>query len=276
MIGDLLGYGRAVTSRNASRVPGRGTVLANRGAFKISENESPRPTDRVFVTGNYFNGVKGFGNNTDVYRGLIGFEKTFFDGNASFGVRAPMQQSSGDASGIDGFGDISLIGKYAFINDAQTGTVASGGLVLTVPTGRSVSMADGSNSDAVLIQPWVGGILVMGDAYAIGFSSVIASTASVDPTLYTLDVGAGYRIYQSTDADSILTSITPTLEGHLTTALNNNNANSQVIFGDQVIMTAGVHLGLFNRAYFTVGGAIPLTGSRFNDFEVIAQFNYRF
>jgi hypothetical protein len=275
MIGDLLGYGRAFTMRNATGNPGTGTVFASRGAFKISENESPRPTDRVFVTGNYFNGARGFDNRLDVYRGLIGFEKTFLDGNASFGLRAPMQQSSGGGTGIDGFGDLSLIGKYAFINDTQTGTVASGGLVLTVPTGRSVALADGRNLDAVLIQPWIGGILVMGDAYALGFSSIIASTASPDPTLYTLDLGVGYRIYQSHDNSSILTSITPTFEGHLTTSLNNNQ-NSQIIFSDQFILTGGVHLGLFNRAYFTIGGAVPVTGGRLNDFEVIAQFNYRF
>ena len=275
MIGDLVGYGRAITSRNASGNPTRTTALANRGAFKISENESPRPTDRVFATFNYFNGVKGSPNQYDIYRGVVGFEKTFLDGNASFGVRAPMQQDSGGGVGVDGFGDLSLVGKYAFINDTQTGTVASGGLLVTLPTGRSVTLADGSGTNSVLIQPWVGGIVVMGDAYALGFSSVIASTGSPDPTLYTLDMGVGYRIYQSQNADTMLTSITPTVEGHLTTAFG-NNSNSDIVFGDQFIVTGGVHIGLFNQAYFTVGGAVPLTGGRLNDFEVIAQFNYRF
>jgi hypothetical protein len=187
-----------------------------------------------------------------------------------------MQQDSGGGVGISGFGDLSLIGKYAFINDTQTGTVASGGLVVTVPTGRSLTLADGSKTDSVLIQPWVGGIVVMGDAYALGFSSVVASTGSPDPTLYTLDLGVGYRIYQSQDKNDVVTSLTPTLEGHLTTALGNNNSSSLIQFGDQFIVTGGVHIGLFDQAYFTIGGAVPLTGSKFNDFEVIAQFNYRF
>ena len=266
MIGDLIGYGSGRNHRG-SRAP-----IVTRGPFKISENESPRPTDRVFATFNYFNGVKTGDSSNDLYRGVVGFEKTALDGNASFGVRAPVQSSRGT---VDGFGDVSIITKYAFINDTQTGTVASGGLVLTVPTGRSFTLSDGHRLDAVLIQPWVGGIAVMGDAYALGFSSIIASTDSRDPTLYTLDVGVGYRIFQS-NTDDLITSITPTIEGHLTTSFDNNHNFNGVNLSDQLIITGGVHIGLMNQAYLTIGGAVPITGGRLNDFEVIAQFNYRF
>ena len=100
-------------------------------------------------------------------------------------------------------------------------------------------------------------------------------TDSREPTLYTLDAGFGYRIYQSNE-DQFITSITPVIEVHLTTSLGNNNRADSVQFSDQVIITGGVHIGLMNRAYFTVGGAVPLTVGRLNDFEVIAQFNYRF
>src|SRR5262249_28822403 len=57
------------------------------GAFKIADNESPRPVDRLFATYNYYNNVNTFGGRDfDVHREVFGFEKTFLDGNASFGM----------------------------------------------------------------------------------------------------------------------------------------------------------------------------------------------
>ena len=64
---------------------------------------------------------------------MLGFEKTFLDGNASFGVRAPFQQGTDGSVGIDGFGDISLVGKYAVYNDKQTGTSYPEALSLPFP-----------------------------------------------------------------------------------------------------------------------------------------------
>ena len=68
MIGDIVGGGfaRVQTSSSTSGQPSsssssRSVSLAARGPFKISDNESPRPVDRVFATFNYFNNV-GAGN----------------------------------------------------------------------------------------------------------------------------------------------------------------------------------------------------------------------
>lgn len=60
------------------------------GGFKIAENESPRPQDRIFFNNNFFDNINN--TNTDiasVQRQTIGFEKTFLDGDASVGVRVP-------------------------------------------------------------------------------------------------------------------------------------------------------------------------------------------
>src|SRR5207247_1099521 len=97
--------------------------VASQGAFKICENESPRPTDRVFFTYNFYSDAtgapSGLGvprtdtvtnpNGTvtstpvpavtiklDAHREIFGFEKTFLDGNASIGMRAPLVQQVGD------------------------------------------------------------------------------------------------------------------------------------------------------------------------------------
>src|SRR5262249_30928577 len=131
--------------------PDAGRTGAN---FKIGDNESPIPTDRVFFTYNYFNnlqGMKGFTpvgvqtasstttgflsstvtntatvtppvyaqpNRVDVQSETFGFEKTFLSGDASFELRVPIFQStdSQDAFNGDHWGDMTGIVKFALIN----------------------------------------------------------------------------------------------------------------------------------------------------------------
>jgi hypothetical protein len=273
MIGDL-GAGGFYSKNATGSAVGRFAT----GAFKIAENESPRPTDRIFSTFNYFNGVNGFGApRYDVYRTVIGFEKTFLDGDASFGMRLPVlaQADGPGAIGFDGVGDLTLIGKYAFYNDTTTGDLLSGGLAVTVPTGVTARLADGSKLNSVLLQPWAGFILGLDDAFAQGFTSIIVPTDSKDITLYTADVGIGYRLYQ-TNEDRFLTALIPTVEGHLNVPLKDNDRSSLVYFPTTVFVTAGLHAGLMNSAWFTLGAAIPVTGPQLWDVEFIAQFNLRF
>src|SRR5205085_8946479 len=91
-----------------------------RGAFKIQENESPRPIDRVFFNYNYFTDIgRGIANfpTYDLHREVIGFEKTFWGGDASVEVRINTIQSTGDGSlrGSD-FGDTTFVSKFALVN----------------------------------------------------------------------------------------------------------------------------------------------------------------
>src|SRR5262249_47653896 len=150
MIGDPLARGYAIrvqrpATGNARPRTTRQPIVSG-GAFRIAENESPRPVDRVFATYNYFGNANTFGGRDfDLHREVFGFEKTFLGGDASFGLRAPVQQRTGGdgANTIDGFADLSFLFKYAFLNDAETGDVLSAGLVLTIPTGRDVFLIDG-------------------------------------------------------------------------------------------------------------------------------------
>src|SRR5262249_42311373 len=53
---------------------------SGRGPYKIAENESPRPQDRVFLSYNYFNDTStAFSGlpHSDLHRETFGFEKTF-------------------------------------------------------------------------------------------------------------------------------------------------------------------------------------------------------
>jgi hypothetical protein len=253
------------------------TPLVSRSGIKIAENESPRPIDRVFVTYNYFNNVfSGGAGDLNLHRGLIGFEKTFLDGDASIGMRLPFLQGTGAASGgTDGFGDISLIGKYAFYNDVESGNLVSGGLVISAPTGLTARLYDGSELNSVLFQPWAGFILNVENFYTHGFTGVIIPTDSRDVTLYSIDLGVGYRLYQ-TDEDRLITAIIPTFEGHFNTPFSNAGPTDLVYFPEGVFLTGGVHFGLYNRAWFTLGAVIPVTGPQLYDVEFMGQLNVRF
>jgi hypothetical protein len=256
----------------------------NRGSFKITENESPRPLDRVFINYNYYNRLGSAGGDVtirpDLHRETAGFEKTFLDGNASFGVRVPyLQTTNGDgaSSGSD-IGDITFIGKFAFYNDRSTGNLLSAGLAVTAPTGPDDILADGSRLHSTLLQPYLGYIWTSGDFYVQGFSAVIVPTDSRDVTLLTNDLGVGYRLYRNNSSESLITELTPTVEGHLTNPLNHRGLDSSgdVGFPDIFVLTTGVHVGVGRNAVLTTGFAVPLTGPKPFDFEGIVQFNFRF
>jgi hypothetical protein len=284
MLGDFIGGAACIANPGAasggtytSRTVR--TPLAARGGFKISDNESPRPTNRVFLTYNYYNDVNGRINGPDiaridVHREMFGFERTFLEGNGSFGMRVPLIQQTGGGEFSD-IGNLSFIGKYAFINDRCTGNVLSGGLVVTVPTGHDYDIIDGTTLDPVLIQPWVGGIWNSDRLYAQGFSSVVVPTEGIDAPLLFNSLGLGYRAWQGTGGT--VTSLTPTVEGHVTTPLANRGFDEcGVRYIDVVVITGGLHVGLGERSILTLGAATPLTGSKPFSVEGIVQLNFRF
>jgi hypothetical protein len=212
-----------------------------------------------------------------LHQEVIGFEKTFLDGYASFGLRAPIFQIQGDGSlGRSDFGDLSILAKYAWINNTKTGDVLSTGLVVTVPTGPDFNLPDGSSLHAVILQPYVGGILTLDRIYLHGFASLAVPTDSRDAVLLFNDLGIGYRLYQSRDT-AVLSSVTPTTEIHINTPLNHRGSqNTGVAALDEVVITFGVHLGLFKDSQLTLGAATPVTGPLPFDVEAFAQFNWRF
>jgi len=297
--------------------------LITRGAFRISENESPLPTHRVYTTYNYFDNVTllpqplsqpalvapfqptvptgsssgafidnstlrlldvtptpGFqGRLNAVHREVFGIESPFLDGNASVGVRVPWVQQNGDPT-LDSshIGDVTVITKFALLNDRDGGNVFSVGLAVTAPTGMRLVTPDGHRITSTLLQPYLGYIVNFGQFYVQGFSSVVVPTDDQDTTLLCNDVGLAYRLYaRGRCEDGLLRSVTPTLEGHLTTPLKNRGAtHSPIGFPDVFITTGAVHVGLGQRSELTLGAAVPLTGPQLFDVEAIVQFNLRF
>ncbi|HEX3151672.1 MAG TPA: hypothetical protein VHR66_26610 [Gemmataceae bacterium] len=207
-----------------------------------------------------------------VYREVIGFEKSIFDGQVSVGVRAPFfQQATGDGSvGANDFGDLTFVFKYLAYQDSQL--AGSIGLAVTAPTGPAIPTVVGDIHGS-LLQPFVGGVASFGDVFGIAFSSVAIPVNNKDTTILFNDLGVGMTIYQG-GPGSFLTWLAPVTEVHVTTPLN-NRLNALVTVPDLVTITQGLQMG-FGAAGLNLGVAIPVTGPRPFDLEMQVQFNLRF
>ena len=305
--------GKTTTVTTTTPVTQTRTILVpiapSAGAFKIAENASPRPVDRVFGTWNYFGSIHGpsleptssttsasqttgggaIATDTSVatafpglrptanlHRQVFGFEKTFLDGNASVELRVPFNQFSSNLDGFGGqnVGDLTIIGKYAFLLDNTTGNVFSGGLAVTAPTGPDIETSDGT-IHSTLIQPWFGYIVNSQRFFVHAFHSVVVPTDARDVTLLFNDVGINFWLYRGSP-DRMLNFVVPMVEAHVTTPLNHRSADGPIFFPDLVVMTGGVHLGLARNATLSLGVATPVTGPRVYDIEAFMQLNWRY
>lgn len=279
MIGDL---GVRGLYREADLNGGFTSPIANQAAFRIVENESPVPVTRAFTTFNYFNNVGTSGDNSyDLYRATVGFEYAFLNNNASVGLRVPVQfRDQGEGQSVDGFADLTLITKFVFLKDCASGSLVSGGLAVTAPMTREARLEESGDLRNWLFQPWVGFLFNADRFYVQGFSSYAIASESRDVGLLANDIGIGYKLYHN--PHGTLTAIIPTLEAHLLTPLRNrgvspvNDGTRQVGAPDMLTLTGGVHLGIGERAYLTLGFGAPITGNKLFDYEGVIQFNVGF
>jgi hypothetical protein len=320
-------------------VPGTSTAnvfnpIFTNGAFKIGDNESPQPQDRIFVNYNYlynvapgnlraaritdtdtrpsaalptFVGINGslvpipttaqgyvvihpgtkavvapldlprVNANEEVF----GVEKVLPATNASLGVRIPVIQPEGDAN-TSTFGDVTVILKVAVCEDKCTGDVLSTGVAVTIPTGHSIFTTNG-DVHSTLLQPFVGFYKKFDDLYVQGFSAVMFPSKGRDASLLFEDLAIGWYMWRS--SAFVVNSIIPTVEAHYTYALEHrvdgnpvvdNPLTVNVIAVDLLNLTAGVHIGLGDRALVTFGAFTPVTGPRPFDLGALAQVNLRF
>jgi hypothetical protein len=255
--------------------------LPLRSAFKIAENESPRPQDRAYFNYNFYNNVDRTvigAPSADLHRETIGFEKTLLSGDASVGLRLPFLQLRGDQSVEDSqVGDLSMIFKYALLNDRSTGNVLSTGMVLTVPTGQNLAIDGESTLHSTVFQPFVGYVYNMDRLYFQGFSSVAVPTDARDVTLLFNSFSLGYYAWRTTDSGAALRGLVPVIELHVNTPLSHRGTDSAdpIAIADTVNLTGGLHV-LLQRATLGVAAGLPLTGPKPYDFEVNVNLNYHF
>ena len=186
----------------------------------------------------------------------------------------PIMQQIGIAGTYDysHLGDVTIIGKYAFINDRITGNVLSGGLAVTAPTSPDIVSVDG-NFHSVLLQPWVGYIYNVDRFFLQAFHSVVIPTDQRDVTLLFNDVGIGFWAYRG---NGLISFIVPTGEVHVTTPVTNRNIDTAtIVVTDTVVLTSGIHVGI-GRSVLTFGAAAPITGPQPYTVEAFLQYNLRF
>jgi hypothetical protein len=246
------------------------------GAFKIAENESPLPQDRLFVNYNFFSkGVKGIDR---THYETIGVEKTLLSEDFSLGLRIPFfQWESSAGETVSGFGDVSVILKYAALGGHRTGDALSLGLAVTTPTSSKphLRLRTGKEIHSTLLQPFIGYLWNWKDFFIHGFASVVAPTDSRDLTFLFNDIGIGYWVYRA-PRNQLLSGIIPTFEIHVNTPLDNRGAHDVPRFQDIVDLTGGVTFALGQKSSLGVAVGIPVTGPRQFDVEAIANLNWRF
>jgi hypothetical protein len=256
-------------------------------SFKIADNESPAPDDRIFLAFNTFSdfgdalnrrfGLEG--SHGREYRETFGLEKTLWGGAASFGLRLPLVTVTTDIplSGADGTygGDLSLLFKYAPYRDDETGDVLSVGLAVTAPTG-----SDAANPfHRAGLQPWVGYYKSWGDWFLHGFTALDVPTDDGDAVLLFNDIGLGYYLWRSDDPAGRVAFVAPTVEVHVNTPLDHRGAlHSFDPAGtpDTVDLTFGATLGLRGGSRLSFGLVVPATGPRPFDWEAVGALNLRF
>lgn len=298
MLGDSLAYFSQVNFVNPTSLllsPGQAVnVLVPVGslagsAFKIAENESPRPVDRVWANIDYYTAVyhslrPGTAPHVRINREVIGGEKTFLGGDASIGIRVPVFEYNDSIGGTNGanLGDVTIVTKFALLRDNDSGSILSAGVCFTLPTGPGTGIiAPGGlntffpteNINPTIIQPWVGGIYKPSEQlYIHGFSSLAFPTDDSVPTVWFNDIGAGYYAYRGNCC-----AVIPTAELHLTTGLGHQGSQGfPVGVVDTLVAILGCHAAWNDGTTVTIGWGFPLTGPQPFANELLLQINRHF
>jgi hypothetical protein len=230
--------------------------------FKISENMSPRPQDRFFVSFEYFNNVNDAVdtrlnvpiNRIKAYREFFGFEKTFNDGMGSIGLRFPIDSVTANSPGnvfstppSTTVGNMDIFAKYILAQNTQTGSLVSVGLSVQPPTGpgnfAGAPYLNGINS--IYFQPFLGYIYNWRNWYLHGFCAFDFPASPQDVTMMYNDVGIGYYLYRSDNPLSWVTRVAPTFEVHVNNPINHRDVfNPHDISGtpDVVNFTYGLNV----------------------------------
>ncbi len=313
MIGDWLAPTFVTVGHQFTFIDAVSSPSGGFGRFKMADDTSPLPQDRLILDGSCFGGAlcaNGAGDTTRLgVEGLeAGFEKTILSGGASIEVRGPM--SNVDTIGGQ-FGDLGIALKGLLIN--QRDLAISTGMSMNVPTApNSVTMTGLHSSgpqtiaienQSVHLLPFLGALwmpscrffaqgYVQVDADASGNEVLAGFTAFpplksigrlYDPAFLYVDLGAGYWLRRG-DCSRWISGIACMGEIHVNQSLEPGGVISNFVVPlppmnySFVDFTAGVHLDVGRQCNVTVGYVAPLTGGPERDFngEFRLLCNYRF
>jgi hypothetical protein len=303
MIGDLSPLMvRSFASTQPGAVPGPPPPPGTRGAsaiypsvrnYKISENQSPRPMDRVFFSFNYYNNVNDTINSRNgssvtqmkVYTYLLGLEKTFNDGLGSVGIRFPINNLTANSiqnviatPTSTAVGDLTVFAKYILCQNRQTGSLVSACFAITPPTGPSqfagAHYLFGINS--IYFQPCLAFIYNYNRWFLQGFSGFSFPANPSDVSFIYNDIGIGYYLLRSQDRNAFLSAFAPTVELHVNNPINHRDVfNRFDIAGspDTVDLTFGLNFLFGRSAVLTAAFVTPLASPKPFDSEAALLLN---
>lgn len=294
LLGDQAPIGSLMTLPHG-RIQGTGVLyVPSVRYFKISDNDSPEPRTRSYLSFNYFhdlysqiNQQAGGGiQHTRIHREIFGVEWASADGRESFGLRLPINtyNAAHTVDGLDGtstdIGDLSVIFKYLLWREPGTSRLLSAGLAITAPTGPGSFGGSGSLRvfHNTILQPFAGWIWTWGAVYVQGFTAVDAPTDLNDVVFLDNSVAIGYFLYQAPN-DRGITAVVPTVEVHAHNPLNHHGVTAlkdPAGNPDMVQLTGGLQIEYSSPWSFGVGFSTPVTGPRMFDFEILAQYRCRY
>jgi hypothetical protein len=276
------------------------------GRVKTSEDNSPIPRDRVFFGYDYFERVPTAGFN-DVRRYAPGFEKTFFDRNASVEVRFPFASTVSSDFNLGGigsatrtqFGNMDITVKGLLYGSDRL--YVSTGLTTTLPTGDDVrvSMSNGTElirikNQAVILTPYIAALALPTERmfaqtwFQIGFdpngNAVAANVGGTglqgvgrlnEQQFLQVDTQLGYIVYRASDPGAWVRSISPFVELHYNSTLGGPDkiGVSGFFLGDtrggfsELNLTSGFISQVRDNLTLTFGLVAPLRPSDNRSFD---------
>ena len=284
--------------------------------IKLSEQNSPLPTHRVYGSLNYYDDVPNGGG--DITRYFVGIEKAFFHDQISLDLRMPFAStldSDQTTAGVSGrnseFGNIVLTAKALLLR--RQSWLLSGGVGVGFPTAddtRILSAQSGAevlriDNDSFHILPFFAGRWTPAsrcylqwflqwdvdangnDVRARPNNGALSNIGRLqDQTLTFVDVSIGHWLRN--DRSKKLWGIVPTAELHYSTTSQDADTVSGNGFQignttnryDVLNMTLGSHFMFCNNWTVTPAMAIPLRRDNLDDkqfdYEALAQIERRF
>jgi hypothetical protein len=299
------------------RAPGFSTALGGGASYNISENNTSIPTDRVyFIYNAFFNALQtttgGFQpttNSVDLHRYLIGFEKTFLDGNASIDFRMPLFsgldfQDSGFVGNTGNVGNLAMYLKGLLYIDDDVALAS--GMGIGLPTGSDVRLQSQNDfltiqNQSVRLMPFVAMTMSPGEKwfvqsfgqvnFAASGNDVIGGSGNygvfTEQNLLQFDLGLGRWMWRDSQRD-LFTGLAGIAELHYTTTIQDSdtvNIPITSVFGGNVTnsanrldllnLTSGLHFQLGPMSNLRVGAVVPLRAEpdRVFDSELQVFFN---
>ena len=264
--------------------------------FNISEDQSPRPQDRIFFNFNYYNNMNDAINARDLspvtqmkaYVYNFGVEKTFNDGMGSIGVHLPLDNLTANSVGnivgtptSTSLGNLSIFGKYILAQNRETGSLVSALFAVTPQSGpsRFAGAPYLFPLNSTTFQPCLGYIYNRDRLYLQGFSGFSFSANPNDVSLLYNDLAVGYFLYRDRESRSWLTAVAPTFEVHVNNPINHRDwFDRSDLAGtpDSVNLTYGLNLGIRNTAVLTTAFVTPVTTPKPFDCEAVLMLNVFF